>query len=94
MKNELCDQSNKKNILRRLQDKERKNQRNPIYLDHSRAVELCLHVDRSSMDPTKTLQIKYVPIRVDVDERNVDHIVHKCIFWKFIPCRESKYYLL
>ena len=68
---------------------ERKNQLNPIYLDHSRAVELCLHVDRSSMDPTDSFQIKYIPIRVDIDERNLDHIVHKCIFWKFIPCGES-----
>jgi len=68
---------------------DRNNQLIPIYLDHSRAVELCLHVDRSSMDPTDSLQIKYIPIRVDIDERNLDHIVHKCIFWKFIPCGES-----
>ena len=72
----------------------KKKQLNPIFLDHTRAAELCLHVDRISTDPTDTLEIKFIPIRVDVDERILDHLVHKCVFWKFIPCGQSKDYSL
>ena len=73
-----------------LHDAEKEKQTKPIYIDHSRAVDLCLHTDKLSRDLKDSFNLKYIPLRVDIDERNLKHPVHGCILWKFSTCGKLK----
>ena len=84
---EHCNANSEKTMTwNKLHDLEKEKQTGRIYIDHSRAMDLCLQVHQLPRDLTESFAVKYVPIRVDVDKRNLKHPVHDCIFWQYSAC--------